>query len=155
MTMFMRTRKYEELMLLPSNFFLLIIMIQRFCCLGLVMISLLPLKCQDIPPDQPGSFQWDSYKKELYYLTVNKSKNFLWFNCEVRIRFNRVNMSQIKFSFSEKATKICAICLMVLLSKCQNHKADCANSCGLLRKAELSLNKWSLGFWYYIQTKCF
>ena len=24
-----------------------------------------------------------------------------------------------------------------LLSKCQNHKADCANFCGLLRKAEL------------------
>ena len=26
---------------------------------------------------------------------------------------------------------------MALLSKCQNHKADCANFCGLLRKAEL------------------
>ena len=43
----------------------------------------------------------------------------------------------LKFSFSEKATKICAICLMVLLSKRQNHKADCANFGGLLRKAEL------------------
>ena len=35
----------------------------------------------------------------------------------------------LKFSFSENATKICAIVLMVLtlLSKCQNHKDDCAN----------------------------
>ena len=65
----------------------------------------------------------------------------------------------VKFSFSEKATKIWAICLMVLtftaflrrpqkivqsalwfwrlLSKCQNHEEDFANFCGLLRKAEL------------------
>ena len=33
----------------------------------------------------------------------------------------------IKFSFSEKATKIWLIFFMILLSKCQNHKADCSN----------------------------
>ena len=34
---------------------------------------------------------------------------------------------------------MCAIIIMVLklLSKCQNHEDDCANFCGLLRKAEL------------------
>ena len=36
----------------------------------------------------------------------------------------------LKFSFSEKATKICA-------SKSQNHKDDYAHFCGLLRKAGL------------------
>ena len=50
-------------------------------------------------------------------------------------------ISIIKFSFSEKATKISAILLMVLtfsvLSKRQNHKEDGANFFGLLRKAEL------------------
>ena len=39
----------------------------------------------------------------------------------------------LKFSFFEKATKICTI----LLSKRQNHKEDGANICGFLRKAEL------------------
>ena len=38
---------------------------------------------------------------------------------------------EIKFSFPEKATKVCAICLMVLkqtlLSQRQDHKADCPN----------------------------
>ena len=44
-------------------------------------------------------------------------------------------------SFSEKATKICAIFLMVwsLLSICPNHDEDCKKFCGLLRKAELYL----------------
>ena len=47
----------------------------------------------------------------------------------------------IKFSFPEKATKICAICLMIwrLLCKYQNRKADCANFSGLLRKSDLYL----------------
>ena len=54
----------------------------------------------------------------------------------------------LKFSFSEKATKICAIFLVVLtftkcqlfweyLSKCQNHEQECKIFCGLLKKAEL------------------
>ena len=45
----------------------------------------------------------------------------------------------VKFSFSEKATKICVIILMVFTftSKCQNHKEDGTDFCGLLRKAEL------------------
>ena len=40
---------------------------------------------------------------------------------------------------SKKAIKICPIFSWFwhLLSKRQNHKADCANFCGLLRKAEL------------------
>ena len=38
---------------------------------------------------------------------------------------------RLKFSFSGKATKI------YLCSKRQNHKADCTNFCGFLRKAEL------------------
>ena len=36
----------------------------------------------------------------------------------------------LKLSFSEKAIKLYAICLMVLtftISKCQNHETDCAN----------------------------
>ena len=45
----------------------------------------------------------------------------------------------LKFSFSEKATKICAIRFWRLLSKWQNHKADFTNFCGLLRKVELYL----------------
>ena len=50
----------------------------------------------------------------------------------------------IKFGFFEKATKICAIWLMVLtFTKRQNHKEDCAIFCGLLRKAELYINKFS------------
>ena len=61
----------------------------------------------------------------------------------------RYNAMYIKFSFSEKATKICSICLVLwfwrLLSKCQNHEAECANFCGLLRKAELYL---------YVRNKC-
>ena len=40
------------------------------------------------------------------------------------------------FSFSKKATKVCAILFMVLLRKYQNHKEDGANFCGLHRKAE-------------------
>ena len=49
---------------------------------------------------------------------------------------------RLKFSFSEKATKICTICLMLFTinyvhSKHQNHQADCTNFYGLLRKAEL------------------
>ena len=48
--------------------------------------------------------------------------------------------AKVKFSFS--ATKICAILLMVLtFTKCQNHKEDGANFCGLLKKAELY--KWN------------
>jgi hypothetical protein len=43
----------------------------------------------------------------------------------------------VKFSFSEKAIKICKIFLGCLLSKCSNHKEDCSNFCILLRKAEL------------------
>ena len=45
----------------------------------------------------------------------------------------------LKFSFSEKATKFAQSSLWFwrLLSKCQNHKDDCTNFCGLLRKAEL------------------
>ena len=45
----------------------------------------------------------------------------------------------LMFSFSEKATNICPTLLMIwrLLSICQNHREDCANFCGLLRKAEL------------------
>ena len=38
----------------------------------------------------------------------------------------------LKFSFSEKATKMCAIVLMV------------ANFCGLLRKAELYITGWAI-----------
>ena len=45
----------------------------------------------------------------------------------------------IKFSFTEKAQKICAILLMVLTftKQMSNNKEDGANFCGLLRKAEL------------------
>ena len=44
-----------------------------------------------------------------------------------------------KLSSSEKATKNCAINLMVLmlLSECQNHEDNGANFCGLLKKAAL------------------
>ena len=58
----------------------------------------------------------------------------------------------VKFSFSEKATKICAIVFMVLnlLSKRQNHKDDCAHFCGLLRKAELYCESLSR---YYLTLK--
>ena len=46
----------------------------------------------------------------------------------------------LKFRFSEKATNVYTIFLIWLwrlLSKCQNHKENRANFCGLLRKAEL------------------
>ena len=56
-----------------------------------------------------------------------------------RFSFSRI-ITYVKFSFSEKATKICAIfCLSSLLfwhllSKFQNHVEDGANFCGLFRK---------------------
>ena len=51
----------------------------------------------------------------------------------------KIRGGQLKFNFSEKATKICAIFLMVWkFTKCPNHEEDCAIFCGLLRKAELS-----------------
>ena len=45
----------------------------------------------------------------------------------------------VKFSFSEKVTKICTNFLMVLMFTCrfQNHEEGCANFFDLLRKAEL------------------
>ena len=49
----------------------------------------------------------------------------------------------VKFSFSEKATTICAM-FWHLLSKRQNHKEDGANFSGLLRKAELLSQNFSL-----------
>ena len=39
-----------------------------------------------------------------------------------------------KFSFSERATNICVI---FQYGKCQSHKEDRTNLCGLLKKAEL------------------
>ena len=56
----------------------------------------------------------------------------------------------LKFSFSEKATKFAQSSLWFwrLLSKCQNHKDDCTNFCGLLRKAELYLARSFLAFLY-------
>ena len=47
--------------------------------------------------------------------------------------------TRLKFSFSEKATKICTVFLMVLTLICkrQNHQKDCTNFCGLLRKGKL------------------
>ena len=54
----------------------------------------------------------------------------------------------IKFSFSEKATRICAICFMVLhlLSKRQNYKADCANFFWPSQKSWTLSSKQSNGF---------
>ena len=51
-------------------------------------------------------------------------------------------VERLKLSFFQKATKICEIFLMVLTKIGLNHlsldgKDDCANFCGLLRKAEL------------------
>ena len=72
---------------------------------------------------------------------------------------NKNLKKELKFSFSEKTTKICAICLMVwrLPNKCQNHKADCANSCGLLRKAGLYQNLFDCTFpkLYVYKQSCF
>ena len=42
----------------------------------------------------------------------------------------------LKFKFFEKVKKICAIFLIYLLSKHQNHEDDCAIFGGLLRKAK-------------------
>ena len=52
-------------------------------------------------------------------------------------------VTTLKFSFSEKATKFAqsSSWFWRLLSKCQNHEDDCANSCGLLRKVELYIEK--------------
>ena len=43
----------------------------------------------------------------------------------------------LKFSFSEMATKICVICLMVYLVNVKTIRQIAANFCGLLRKADL------------------
>ena len=63
--------------------------------------------------------------------------------------------SLLKFSFSEKTTKICASSSWFchLLSKFQNHGEDCANLCGLLKKAELYWQKCKklLWNWFFLQ----
>ena len=63
---------------------------------------------------------------------IKKGQNYY----NMHTSFPKNSITVVKFSFSEKATKICAICRN-LLSKRQNHKADWANFCGLLRKTEL------------------
>ena len=62
----------------------------------------------------------------------------IW-NCIQISRTQLVESSVVKFSFSEKATKICekfSSWFCHLLSKCQNHEEDCTIFCGHLRKAE-------------------
>ena len=63
----------------------------------------------------------------------NKMYTFFQLSSVSELRYQGM---YIKFSFSEKATKDC-LWFWHLLSKCQNHKEDSANFCGLLRKAEL------------------
>ena len=58
----------------------------------------------------------EQFQARNLYKTCKSTKNWLSNFC-------------LKFSFSWKATKI--------PSKCQNHEEDCANFCGLPRKAEL------------------
>ena len=86
-----------------------------------------------------------------HHLLCIKFKSFSDWNWRVEINFfihrNRdlyctfrkwqtwICQIHVKFSFSEKATNFWR-----LLSKCQNHKTDCANFCGLLRKAELYIH---------------
>ena len=53
MTIFMRVGKWEWVTPLPSNFFLLILMIWSPCHSNLVMISSLSLKCQGHPTKGP------------------------------------------------------------------------------------------------------
>ena len=73
-----------------------------------------------------------------YFVTAHSfSKIWVLFYMMSRILF----FCDIKFSFSEKATKMFAICLLVLIFKRQNHKADCSNFCGLLRKAEFYIDR--------------
>ena len=73
------------------------------------------------------------YSKNQLWLSKDLKKNSTW-----QCWWNLIKW--LKFSFSEKAKEMCSICLMVwhLISKHQNHKACSVNSCGLLRKVELS-----------------
>ena len=99
-----------------------------------------------------GSFQrkviiyrWKNVKilvnHEFYSRPVCNLRQFQFMGLQYLIVFWQKCWSpKRKFSFSEKATKNCAISLIWfwrLLSKCQNHEADCANIHGLLRKADL------------------
>ena len=98
--------------------------------------------------------QVQTYSVEIFVMATNfvwlvlqetqKRKN-IYLNSELKTESDfdcptwNYRMYELKFSFSEKVTKICAILLMVLhmLSKRKNHKGDCPNFCGLLRKAAL------------------
>ena len=81
----------------------------------------------------PGNFIEIALKVFVYLLSVSHfSTTFLVSH------WNQITFL-IKFSFSEKVTKIGTISSWFwhLLCKRQNHKADSTNFCGLLRKAEL------------------
>ena len=60
---------------------------------------------------------------------------FIYVYLSYHISIYKLNKNRSeKFSFSERATNICVI---FQYGKCQSHKEDRTNLCGLLRKAEL------------------
>ena len=75
-------------------------------------------------------------QKNLKYLDLLIHSKFKGRPLKIQLASQKVlKMILLKFSVSEKATKICAIVLKVLTSK--PLKDDCSNFCGLLIKAEL------------------
>ena len=99
--------------------------------------------------DKSNDPNWESIKNKKCLL------NFHNLLC-IRMLSHSWLQASLKFSFSEKATKICTICLMVLTftNKCQNHKADSANFCGLFRKAELYHSRFLLtweAYWHGVE----
>ena len=76
----------------------------------------------------------------LYFIINVKTLGIIWDLYFFWMHMQLASSKSVKFSFSKKETKVCAIFLMVwtfTISKCRNHKKDCAIFFGLLRKAEL------------------